>query len=90
LINSFVFAFTDRHEVVTQQMRLDFYHYPEGYLQTYRDKLAAVTADDVLRVAQTYLHPDRQNLVLVGKTGSFEAQPETLGLPVRTITPQSR
>jgi zinc protease len=90
LINSFVFAFTDSHQVVAQQMRLDYYTYPEGYLQTYRDKVAAVTVEDVLRVAQTYLHPDRQNLVLVGKTGSFDAQPETLGLPVRTITQQSR
>ncbi len=90
LVNSFVFAFTDSHEVVTQQMRLDYYQYPEGYLQTYRDKVAAVTAADVLRVAQGYLHPDRQNLVLVGKTGSFEAPPETLGLPVRTIAPQAR
>jgi zinc protease len=66
LINSFVFAFDDSHAVVTQQMRLDYYDYPEDYLQTYRDRIAAVTAEDVLRVARQYLHPDRQNLVLVG------------------------
>ncbi len=89
LINSFVFAFTDSHQVVAQQMRLDYYNYPEGYLQTYRDKIAEVTVDDVLRVAQTYLHPDRQSLVLVGKTGSFDSPPEAFGLPVRTITSKS-
>ena len=90
LINSFVFAFADSHEVVTQQMRLDYYRYPEGYLQTYRDKIAAVTAEDVLRVARQYLHPDRQNLVLVGKAASFDAPPESLGLPVRMVNLHSR
>ena len=35
-----------------------------SYLETYRDRLSAVTADDVLRVAREYLHPDR--LVILG------------------------
>ena len=35
-----------------------------SYLETYRDRLSAVTADDVLRVAREYLHPAR--LVILG------------------------
>lgn len=85
LINSFVFAFTDSHEVVSQLLRLDFYDYPPGYLETYRDRVAAVTAGDVLRAARKRLHPERQTLVLVGDASAFDADPADLGLPVKPI-----
>ncbi|PLX82810.1 MAG: insulinase family protein [Desulfuromonas sp.] len=83
LINSFVFAFTDSHDIVTQRLRLDFFDYPDGYLETYRDKVAAVTGEDVLRVARRYLDPDRQIVVLVGDEAALDAPPSSLGLPVR-------
>ncbi len=85
LINSFIFAFDDSHDVITQQMRLDFYGYPADYLESYRDKVAAVTAEDVLRVAREHLHPDRQALVLVGDPAAFDGRPESLGLPVKAV-----
>lgn len=84
LINSFVFAFNDSHSVVTRQQRLDFYAYPADYLQTYREKISAVTVDDVQRVAAEYLHPDKLQIVLVGRGKEFEeAVPATLGLPIQ-------
>lgn len=85
LVNSFVFAFTDSHEVVSQLLRLAFYDYPPGYLETYRDRVAAVTAGDVLAAARKRLHPDRQTLVLVGDASAFDADPAELGLPVKPI-----
>ena len=85
LINSFVFAFTDAHAVVTRTMRLDFYHYPPHFLERYRDRVAAVSVQDVLRAAQRYLHPRRQVVVLVGDEGRFDAPPAALGLPVRAL-----
>ncbi len=82
LINSFVFAFEGPHEVVGQAMRLDFYGYPEDYLQRYRDHLAAVTADEVLTVARRHLLLDRQTIVLVGDQTAWEGNTEVFGLPV--------
>ena len=37
-----------------------------SYLETYRDRISAVTTDDVLRVAGEYLHPDRLAILAVG------------------------
>jgi len=85
LVNSFVFAFTDSHEVVTQLMRLAFYDYPPDYLESYRDRVAAVSAEDVLRAARERLHPERQVIVLVGDEAAFDAPPADLALPVSAI-----
>jgi zinc protease len=85
LINSFVFAFSNSHQVLNQQMRLDYYDYAPDYLQTYRDKIAAVTVEDVQRAARAYLNPERQQLVLVGNPAEFAAPPESLGLPVKKL-----
>ena len=54
LINSFVFAFDDSHAVVARELRLDFYDYPPDFLETYRDRIASVTAADVLAAARRH------------------------------------
>jgi len=38
------------------------------YWETYRDNIRKVTADEVLRVAQKYLQPDRLVILGVGNT----------------------
>jgi len=90
LINSFVFAFTDSHEIVSQQLRLDFYDYPADYLQRYRERIAAVTVDDVLQAARDHLHPGRQMLVLVGNEDDLGGDPSSLGLPVEPVSAGDR
>jgi zinc protease len=39
---------------------------PDDYYDTYRDRVRAVTADDVLRAAQNHIHLDRLQVLAVG------------------------
>jgi zinc protease len=84
IVNSFIFGFTKPEAVVNQQARLEFFGYPKGYLENYRDNIARVTRDDVLRVARKYLHPDKMVLVVVGNDKKFDKPLTTFG-PVREI-----
>ncbi|HTZ39739.1 MAG TPA: pitrilysin family protein [Syntrophales bacterium] len=79
LINSFIFGFTNTASVASQKARLEYYHYPAGYLENYRDNLARVTSEDVLRVAKKYLHPDAMKLVVVGASKLFDKPLSTFG-----------
>lgn len=48
-----------------------------GYWDTYRDKIKAVTIDDIQRVAQKYLHPDQLVILAVGNVQDMlKANPE--------------
>lgn len=85
LVNSFVFSFTDPHAVVAQRMQLDFYDYPADYLARYRERIAAVDAEDVQRVAREYLRPERQQVIIVGVPDETGMSLESLGLTVRRL-----
>lgn len=84
MINSFIFGFAKTDVVVNQRARLEFYNYPAGYLENYRDNIAKVTREDVLRVAKKYLHPDRMFIVVAGDPKSFD-KPLTLFGQVREL-----
>lgn len=84
IINSFLFGFARSDAVVNQRARLEFYGYPDGYLENYRDNIARVTKADVLRVAKKYLHPDAMKLVVVGDDKKFD-QPLSVFGTVREV-----
>ncbi|HBG07931.1 MAG TPA: insulinase family protein [Geobacter sp.] len=79
IINSFIFGFTRSDAVVNQQARLEFFGYPAGYLENYRDNIARVTREDVLRVARKYLHLDAMRLVVVGDQKKFDQPLSSFG-----------
>jgi predicted Zn-dependent peptidase len=48
-------------------------------LQTYRERVNSITPDDIQRVAQQYLYPDRLSIVLVGDANVFAKQLPAVG-----------
>lgn len=53
---------------------------PDDYYQQYAKSIAAVTREDVLRVARTYIDADRLAIVIVGDRKSIEAPLEATGI----------
>jgi predicted Zn-dependent peptidase len=84
-LNRFVFRFDDSHRVVEQCMYLEYIGLPKDYLDTYRDRIMAVTKEDIRRAAQKYLQPDKLMLLLVGDTKDFN--PAIWKLQGDNITP---
>ena len=72
IINSFLFGFTSPASIVAQQARLEFYGYRPDYLERYRERIAAVTREDVLRAARNQLRPEAFKLVVVGDEKLFD------------------
>lgn len=50
------------------------YNLPDDYYDTYLQKLAAVTVDDVTRVAKKYITPDKARIVVVGNKDEVMAK----------------
>ncbi|NJD89897.1 MAG: insulinase family protein [Geobacter sp.] len=79
IINSFIFGFTRADSIVSQQARLEYFDYPKGYLENFRDNIAKVTADDILRVSRKYLHPEALTIMVVGDETKYDQPLATFG-----------
>lgn len=92
MINSFMFGFTSPASIVNQRARLEYYGYPAGYLEQYRDNIARVTKTDILNAARKYLHPEAFKLVVIGDAAKFDQPLSKLGivreLDLKTVIPQ--
>ncbi|MBD3402912.1 hypothetical protein GF420_08445 [candidate division GN15 bacterium] len=85
-LNSFVFNFDTRSEVVNRLMNYDFHNLPEDFLVQEKEKVEKVTAEDVVAAAKANLHPDQLRVLLVGNKADFDVQPEEMGMgPVTEI-----
>ncbi len=78
-INRFVFQFTSAPAVVGQLMGLDYFGRDPNFYRDYLDNVRKVTAEDVFRVAKTYLKPENLTMVVVGNTAGFDADLSSLG-----------
>jgi zinc protease len=96
IIKSFPARFATRANVAAQLAELAVFGFPDSYVADYTRKIAAVTKDDVRRVARKYLDPSRLAIVVVGDRKSIEAPLAKLapvelrdleGDPIATVTP---
>jgi hypothetical protein len=91
-LNSFVFNFDTRGEVVNRLMTYEYYGYPKDFLEQTKLNIEKVTKPEVLRVAQKYLQPDKVRILVVGNDKDFDEPLSALGgvntlditIPVKT------
>lgn len=62
--------------LIDQLVQIKMYGLPADYLHTYRERVSAVTAGDVQRVATDYITPDRVAIVIVGDAAAIADQIE--------------
>lgn len=79
ITGSFPLTIETPDAIATQVLNVLFYGLPVEELQTYRDRVNAVTPEDIERVARTYLKPDRLSVVLVGNASTFVSQLKGIG-----------
>jgi zinc protease len=84
ILNSFIFQFDTPEKVLREKMAYEFYHYPLNFLEQYRSHVEKVTADDVARVAQKYVHKNQMAVLVVGNAAEFDKPLSSLG-PVQTL-----
>jgi zinc protease len=79
IINSFVFNFEQKNQIMAQAMALKLQGFADTYLDTYIDNIRRVTKQDVLAVAKKYMDPAKMIILVVGDEKKFEKPLSTMG-----------
>jgi zinc protease len=88
LVGVFPIRFETTAEVAGGLANVEIFRLPTNYFDTYRDRVKAVTAQDVLRVARAHLDPNRLQVVVVGDATAIRPTVEALSLgPVTVYDP---
>ncbi|HOC90297.1 MAG TPA: pitrilysin family protein, partial [bacterium] len=83
-LNSYVFNFDSKDEVIGRMASYAYYGLPLDYLQQLRRNIEGVTVADVQRVAQKYMRPEDVQILVVGNPSEFGEPLSALG-PVNEI-----
>jgi len=79
IVASFALSLEQPSRVLNFAITRKLYGLPADYWDTYSSKIAAVTADDVQRVARKYLNPETLQLVAVGDATKIKTILEKYG-----------
>jgi hypothetical protein len=79
ILNSFIFNYASKGQVLAQQMLYAYYGLPADFLETYRANIEKVAGEDVARVAEKYLHPEDAAILVVGNAADFDRPLSSFG-----------
>jgi zinc protease len=79
LTGSFPLTIEIPDAIATQVLNVLLFGLPLEELQSFRERVNAVTVDDIQRVSRAYLKPDRLSVVLVGNASTFASQLKGIG-----------
>jgi zinc protease len=80
MTGSFPLTIETPADIARQVLNVVFYGLSLDELRTYRQRANGISADDVQRVARSYLEPDRLAIVLVGNAAAFKDQLKKAGV----------
>src|SRR5262249_52989833 len=60
--------------LIDQLVNIKMFDLPDDYLRTYRDRVSAVTTEEIQTVAQKYVTPDQAAIVIVGDAAEISEQ----------------
>ncbi|MBN2136501.1 MAG: insulinase family protein [Sedimentisphaerales bacterium] len=83
-LNSFVFNFDTKGEIVNRLMTYEYFGYPADFLMKTKENVENITKADILRVAKKHLRPGSVRILAVGRPEDFDKPLSTLG-PVNEI-----
>ncbi len=83
-LNSFVFNFDTKGEIVNRLLTYEYYGFPKDFLQRTKENIEIVTKEDVLRVAQKHLRPNKLRILVLGNPEEMVPPLTSLG-EVNTI-----
>ena len=81
LDGSFPLTIETPDAIAAQVLNALFYGLPLSDIENYRERVNAITPDDIQRVARQYLKPDRLSVVLVGNADAFVKELAGVGFP---------
>jgi zinc protease len=87
LAGKFPLTIETPNQIATQILSNAFYELPLNEIETFRERVQAVTQDDIARVAQQYLQPERLSIVLVGNAAGFVGQLPGVGFDNFEVIP---
>lgn len=70
------------HDLAARVQEMELYGLPEDYFDHYRERIAAVTAGEIRRVAGKYVDPERVAIVVVGRASDVYDPLQKLEHPV--------
>jgi zinc protease len=79
LAGSFPLSIETPDAIAMKVLTALFYGLPLKELETFRERVTAITPDDIKRVTRAYFKPDRLSIVLVGNAAAFVNQLQRVG-----------
>lgn len=81
-VGDFVLALEQPTTIARYALNIKINDLPKDFYETYLQKINAVTAEDVKRVANKYFKPENSRIVVVGKGSEVAENLEKTGVPV--------
>lgn len=83
-LNSFVFRYSTPSDILLNNLKHEFYGFPEDADKKFLEDVKKVTVEDIQEVAQKCLHPDKMIIFIVGNEKGLKGDLASLG-PVKKI-----